>query len=100
MGARVRTCIPAPGLAALLALAGCGGTRASPAPTSAQFATRADAVCRFEAEKLSRAAAIEHAPVAAFSTVPRLIREAVAIRELTDTRLEALPAPAGEAGAI
>src|SRR5271166_4199629 len=100
MRARLRACIPAGGLVALLALSGCGGNRASPAPTRAQFAARADAVCRFEADKLARAATIEHAPLAAFGTVPRLIRQAVVIRELTDARLEALRVPAGEAGAI
>ena len=100
MRASPRTCMCTPGVVALLALAGCGGTGTRPAPTRTQFAAQADAVCRFEAEKLSRAAAFERAPVAAFSTVPRLIRQAVAIRELADARLEALRVPAGEAGAI
>ena len=100
MRARLRTCACTSGVVALLALAGCGGTGARTAPTRAQFAAQADAVCRFEAEKLSRAAAFEHAPVAAFSSVPRLIRQAVAIRELADSRLEALRVPAGQAAAI
>jgi hypothetical protein len=98
MRARARTHMLTPGIVALLALAGCGGGGA--APTRAQFASRADAVCTFEAEKLSRAAAIERAPVSAFSTVPRLIRQAVAIRELADARLEALRPPAGQERAI
>jgi hypothetical protein len=100
MRARARTRISIPGIVALLALVGCGATGTRPPPTKAQFAVQADAVCRFEAEKLSRAAAFERAPVAAFSTVPRLIRQAVAIRELADARLEALRVPAGEAATI
>ncbi len=100
MRARIRKSVCASGIVVLIALAGCGGTETGTAPTRAQFAAQADAVCRFEAEKLSRAAAFERAPVAAFSTVPRLIRQAVAIRELADARLEALRVPAGEAGAI
>lgn len=84
---------------ALLTLAGCGGS-STPPPTKAQFRARAEAVCRREAQALRGAAAFERAPLAAFTSVPRLIRQAVALRELADSRLESLQEPAGEASAI
>jgi hypothetical protein len=96
----VRRCIPSAGIVALLTLVGCGGAGAKPAPTKAQFTARADAICSFEARKLRRAAAFERAPVAAFSTVPRLIREAVVIREAANAKLESLHKPAGDGKAI
>jgi hypothetical protein len=90
--------IPTFGIVALLTLVGCGGMAAG--PTKAQYTARADAICAFENEKLHRAAAFEHAPVAAFSSVPRLIREAVAIRAVANAKLESLAKPAGEGATI
>ena len=101
----LRTGIRTPGLLALLAmalvaLAGCGAGKAKPAPTRAGFAAEADAICAWEGQKLARAAAYEQAPVQSFSEVPRLIRQAVVIREAADAKLEALRAPTGEATQI
>jgi hypothetical protein len=100
MRATVRNRVLTAPCLALLTLAGCGGAGPKPAPTKAQFTARADAICRAEAENLRRAAAFEHAPVAAFSTVPRLIREAVVLREAATGKLESLRKPAGDAKAI
>ena len=93
---------PSAGILALVTvvLAACGGAGGGPAPTRARFAARADAICRDELAKLRRAATIERAPLAAFTSVPRLIREAVVIQEAATASLEALRGPAGEAGEI
>jgi hypothetical protein len=90
------------GILALLtvALAACGGARNGAAPTRARFTAQADAICRHELAKLRRAAAIERAPLAAFTSVRRLIREAIVIQEAATDRLEALREPNGDAAEI
>jgi hypothetical protein len=94
-------------LAALGLLAGstgCGMTRTEPGLTKAQFIAHADAICRSEDVKLAyieqRAASLEGASLASFRTVPHLIRKTVAIHEVTNAKLEALPQPPAETTAI
>jgi len=97
----VRHGLATPCACALITLAGCGAAgHSEPAPTRPQFIARADAICAFEQQKLRRAAVFERAPLVAFATNPRLIREAVAIRELVNAKLEALRKPKGEAARI
>jgi hypothetical protein len=96
----MRMDIPGLGAIAVLALAGCGTTSAKSAPTKAQFTARADAICGYEEKKLRRAAAFDHASIASFSEVPRLIRQAVAIHEAATAKLESLSQPVGEAATI
>jgi hypothetical protein len=96
----VRAGIPAVGLIALLALAGCGGAGSRTAPTKAQFTVRADAICRLESVKLHRAAAVDDTSLASFREIPRLIRRAVAIHGAANAKLEALPKPVGEDATI
>jgi len=99
-GQAVRAGIPAVGVAVVLAVSGCGDASSTTAPTKAQFAARADAICSYEARKLRWAAAFERASLASFDEVPRLIRQAVAIHTAADAKLESLPKPSGEGAAI
>jgi hypothetical protein len=84
--------------------AGCGRTRTDPTLTRGQFIASADAICKVEEVKLNyieqRAATLEGASVASFRSVPRLIRKAVAIHEVTNAKLEALAQPPAETTAI
>jgi hypothetical protein len=88
----------------LVGATGCGVTRTKPGLTKAQFIAHADAICGVEDENLAyierRAATLEGASVASFRSVPRLIRKAVAIHEVTNAKLESLAEPPGEATAI
>jgi hypothetical protein len=85
---------------AALALAGCGASAPERAPTKARFIARADAICGDEVANLQRAAARDHASLASFSQVPRLLRQLAGIQQAATTRLESLPQPPGERGPI
>jgi hypothetical protein len=91
-------------LALLAGTTGCGVTRTQAGLTKAQFIARADAICAGEDIKMAyierRARVLEGASVASFRSVPRLIRKAVAIHEVANLELEALPQPPGETTAI
>jgi hypothetical protein len=84
-------------LAATLASA-CGASSAH-APTRAEFAAAAEAICGHEQVKLvqiaRRAPELARAPTAA-----KLIRQQVAQSQLATTRLEDLRPPAGDGSAI
>jgi hypothetical protein len=88
----------------LVGATGCGATNTREGMTRAQFIAAADALCRVEEVKLNyihqRAAALEGASVASFRSVPRLIRKAVAIHEVTNAKLESLAQPPGDTAAI
>jgi hypothetical protein len=88
----------------LVGATGCGVTRTKAGLTRAQFIAAADSVCRVEAVKLKyieqRAATLEGASAASFRSVPHLIRKAVAIREVSNEKLESLSEPPGETTAI
>jgi hypothetical protein len=87
------------GAIAALAIAGCGASTPSVAPTKPQFIARADAICGSEERKLRRAA-LDRAASASYSEVQRLTRELAAIQQDATNRLEALPEPAGQAATI
>jgi hypothetical protein len=88
----------------LVGVTGCGVTHTKAGLTRAQFIIAADAVCRVEGVDLKyieqRAATLEGASAASFRTVPHLIRKAVAIREVTNEKLESLAEPPGETTTI
>jgi len=96
----VRTGIPGLAVIFTFALAGCGASSTTSAPTKARFIARADAICGYEEEKLHRITALENAWSASFGEGPRLLRQVAAIHERATTKLESLSKPAGGAATI
>ena len=84
---------------AALMLGGCGTARTKADLTKAQFIAGADAICRTTEAKLAYirqlAAKLGRAP----SSAP-VMRQEVAAARLATARLESLPEPPGESGAI
>jgi hypothetical protein len=82
-----------------LLLGACGTARTKADLTRAQFIARADAICRTTDAKLAYirqlAAKLGRAPSAA-----PVMRQEVAAARLATARLESLPEPPGESGAI
>jgi hypothetical protein len=89
----------AAGMLAALSATGCGAAREKRGLTRVGFIASADAVCRFERGKLAyieaRAQRLGRA-----HNAPSVIRQQVAQSQLVTARLQALPEPPGEAGAI
>jgi hypothetical protein len=96
---RRRLLIVAAGVLAGGLATSCGATRAKRGLSRAQFIASADAVCRYEQAKLlfvaDRARRLGRS-----ITAPHVIRQQVVQFQLATSRLEALPEPPGDGGAI
>jgi len=89
----------AAGMLAALSASGCGATREKRGLSRVQFIASADAACRFEQGKLAYIEARAQRLGRALSAPP-VIRQQAAQSQLATARLEALPEPPGDAGAI
>jgi hypothetical protein len=83
----------------VLLLGACGTARTRADMTKAQFIARADAICRAAEVKLAHIRQLA-ARLGRAASAPPVMRQEVAANRLATARLESLPEPPGEGGAI